>query len=90
MNIHYKLLDICIHWFPEIIRLDRETSFTSVEFRENAENIGIKIKVSGIEAQNYIGQRQQCQHLLRRIFNVINDTHLIWIKTGNFTSKYKR
>ena len=41
--------------FPEIIRLDRETSFTSTAFRENAEGVGVELQFSGIEAHNSIG-----------------------------------
>lgn len=34
--------------FPETIRLDRETSFISKKFRQNAQDLGIELIYSGI------------------------------------------
>lgn len=42
--------------FPETIRLDRETCFTSNEFRKNTDGLGIELIFCGIEEHNSIGQ----------------------------------
>lgn len=45
--------------FPDKLRLDRETSLVSKEFRENARDIGIHLQLSGIEAHNSITKRER-------------------------------
>lgn len=59
--------------FREIIRLDREPSFTSMKIRENVGNIGFELPFSETEAQHSIWQREQYHHPCRRILNVINE-----------------
>lgn len=59
--------------FPQIIRLDRETRFTSVEFSENAKTIGIELQLCGNVSHSSMGQVERYQQPLKRIFNV-NET----------------
>lgn len=54
-------------WFPEIIWIDREKSFMSMKFLKNADNVGIELQFSGIEAHNSIGQGERFYHPLRSI-----------------------
>lgn len=61
--------------FPDVIPLDRETSFTSNKFGNITEDLGIELKFSSIEAHNYIGQRKGYHHPLWRIFNINQETH---------------
>lgn len=52
---------------------------------ENAEEVGMNLQFSVIEAHNLIGQVEGYYHPFRRVFNVINDTHHIAIKAINGT-----
>ena len=61
--------------FPEIIRLDRESSFVSDKFRNNAKDNGVDLQFSGIESHNAIGQGERYHHTLRRIFNIVTKEH---------------
>lgn len=71
----YQLLVIFLHRIPIILRSDRETSFTSMDFRESAENVGIELQFRGIEDEKSIGQGERYQDSRRRIFNVIYETN---------------
>ena len=61
--------------FPEIIRLDRESSFTSDQFRKNAKTVGVDLQFSGIESHNAIGQGERYHRPLRRVFNILKEEH---------------
>lgn len=70
--------------FPEIVRLDRQSGFTSDNFRNYAKDVGVTLQFSGIESHNAIGPGERYHMSLRRVFNVlkqehpsVNDKHLL-------------
>lgn len=71
----HNMLGISVHRVSEVSRLDQETSFISAELRTNAEDLGIDVQFSGIEAHNYIRQVELYQHPLRFIFHIIRTSH---------------
>lgn len=61
--------------FPYIIRLDRETTFVSEKFLNNAKDTSIDLQFSGIESHNAIWQWDLYCHALRLIFNIVKTEH---------------
>lgn len=51
--------------------LDRESSFSSNKFRENAEGLRVELQFSGIEAHISIGKGERFHHQPRRILNIL-------------------
>lgn len=60
--------------FSEVIRLGRENSVASNEFRKNAEDLGMERKFGGIAFYSSIGKGKGFQHPLDRIFHIIQET----------------
>ena len=57
--------------FPNRIRTDAGSVFTSPRWREMAESVGIELRISGVEAHNSLGIEERLHAPLRRIFRKI-------------------
>lgn len=57
---------------PDSLRLDKETSFISTTFRENAKNVRIKLQIRKIDAQSSIEKGEKYHYKIRRMLNVEN------------------
>lgn len=57
--------------FPDRIRVDNGSQFTSQKWIELAKKVGVKIVTSAVEIHNSLGAGERYHHPLRRIFNKI-------------------
>ena len=58
--------------YPETLRVDQGSCFTSIRWERLAEMVGINNQKSGVESHNSIGNGERYHSPLRRIFNKIN------------------
>lgn len=76
MECLYRLLDSVYTGFRDTIILDREPSFKSEEFRENAKNMGVHLQFSCIEDHRSIGKGERYHYTLRRMFEVTKSEYI--------------
>lgn len=71
----YRLLGISIYRIPRHNRIRQWAFFTPEEFRENAKNRGVHLRVIVIGAHNSIEVDERYQYQLRRILEVIRSLY---------------
>ncbi|MEM1283154.1 MAG: reverse transcriptase domain-containing protein [Chlamydiota bacterium] len=60
------------HGYPDKIRADQGSCFTSVRWKRLCGEVGTETQLSGVESHNSIGSGERYHKPLRRIFNKIN------------------
>lgn len=61
--------------FPETIRVDQGSAFTSVRWTRRCDSVGTNLKYSGVESHNSLGAGEQYHAPLRRIYLKIRTDH---------------
>ncbi len=65
------MLDNCLRGYPNKIRADQGSAFTSPKWQKLTEATGIILQMSGVESDNSIGIGERYHAPLRRIYNKI-------------------